>query len=475
MKRRKFIRNAAVSGLAVTTFPTILTGSNWKGANDRVNVAIIGIRGMGQNHIKAYQALENVNVAALCDVDENLFAERVENHFTKKGLKEPKLYTDMRKMFEDKDIDAVSITTPNHWHTLAAIWAIQAGKHVSVEKPCCHNFAEGLKLIEAAEKYDIIVQDGAEQRSNPCAISMADYLHSGKLGEVYMAKGLCYKWRDSIGKYPDGPVKDGEQFAFTVGSRNFVPHYTKQYLSKVDYNLWQGPAPEQPFNRNRFHYNWHWNWHYGNGDMGNQGVHEMDVARWGLNVKLPTKISAIGGHFVFDDDQQTPNNLMTVFEFPNENGGSDKKKILQFEVRHWITNRELAGKKVGDTGNTYMTSSANTVGNLFYGSKGFMSKTTTDWQVFEGIERNPTASGSGLDNHYQNYINAIRANNQSLAKADIKEGFYSCALIHLGNISYRLGRSLEFDPDTMKFKNDPEANLMLTGKYRAPFVIPEKI
>jgi len=475
MKRRKFIRNTAASGLAVTTFPTILTGSNWKGANDRVNVAVIGIRGMGQSHIKAYQALENVNVAALCDVDENLFAERVDNHFTKKGLKEPKLYTDMRKMFEDKDIDAVSITTPNHWHTLAAIWAIQAGKHVSVEKPCCHNFTEGLKLIEAAGKYDVIVQDGAEQRSNPCAISMADYLHSGKLGEVYMAKGTCYKWRDSIGKYPDGPMKDGEEFAFTVGSRNFVPPYTKQYLSKVDYNLWQGPAPEQPFNRNRFHYNWHWNWHYGNGDMGNQGVHEMDVARWGLGVKLPTKINSIGGHFVFDDAQNTPNNQITVFEFPNSKGGGDKKKILQFEVRHWITNRELASKKVEDTSNTYMTSSANEVGNLFYGSKGFMSKTVADWQVFEGKERNPTATGSGLDNHYQNYINAIRANNQSLAKADIKEGFYSCALIHLGNISYRLGRSLEFDPDTMKFKNDPEANLMLTGNYRAPFVIPENI
>jgi predicted dehydrogenase len=475
MKRRKFIRNTAASGLAVTTFPTILTGSNWKGANDRVNVAVIGIRGMGQSHIKAYQALENVNVAALCDVDENLFAERVENHFTKKGLKEPKLYTDMRKMYEDKDIDAVSITTPNHWHTLAAIWAIQAGKHVSVEKPCCHNFTEGLKLIEAAEKYDVIVQDGAEQRSNPCAISMADYLHSGKLGEVYMAKGTCYKWRDSIGKYQDGPMKDGEEFAFTVGSRNFVTPYTKQYLSKVDYNLWQGPAPEQPFNRNRFHYNWHWNWHYGNGDMGNQGVHEMDVARWGLGVKLPVKINSIGGHFVFDDAQNTPNNQITVFEFPNTEGKGEKKKILQFEVRHWITNRELASKKVEDTSNTYMTSSANEVGNLFYGSKGFMSKTVADWQVFEGKERNPTASGSGIDNHYQNYINAIRANNQSLAKANIKEGFYSCALIHLGNISYRLGRSLEFDPDTMKFKNDQEANLMLTGNYRAPFVIPENI
>jgi predicted dehydrogenase len=475
MKRRKFIKTTSASSLAIVTVPTILTGNRWQGANDRVNVAQIGIRGMGQSHIRDYQKLDNVEVVALCDVDENLFAERVKNHFSDKGLKEPKTYIDMRKMFEDKDIDAVSITTPNHWHTLAAIWAIQAGKHVSVEKPCCHNFYEGQKLVEAAKKYDVIVQDGAEQRSNPSAISMADYLNSGKMGEVYMAKGLCYKWRDSIGKYPDGPMNENEKFAFTVGSKNYMQPYTKQYLSKVDYNLWQGPAPEQPFNRNRFHYNWHWNWDYGNGDMGNQGVHEMDVARWGLGVKLPTRISSIGGHFVFDDAQNTPNTQNTIFEFANPEGGDDKKKILQFEVRHWITNRELASKKGVESDNTYMTSSANEVGNLFYGSKGFMSKTVNDWQVFEGKDRTPTASGGGLDNHYKNYINAIRANDQSLAKADIEEGFYSCALMHLGNISYRLGRTLDFDPKTMKFKNDEEANQMLTKKYRAPFVVPDKV
>ena len=476
MKRRKFIRSASAAGLTLATTPTILAGNRWRGANDRVNVAVIGIRGMGQNHISSYQELKNVEVSAICDVDQNLFAERIKKHFTDKNLKNPKIYTDLRKLFKDKDIDAVSIVTPNHWHALAAIWAIQAGKHVSVEKPCCHNIYEGQKLVEAAEKYDVIVQDGAEQRSNPCAISMADYLHSGKLGEVYMAKGLCYKWRDNIGKYPDGPMQEGEKFAFTVGSKDYVKPYTKEYLSKVDYNLWQGPAPEMPFNRNRFHYNWHWNWLYGNGDMGNQGVHEMDVARWGLGVKLPTRISSLGGHFIFDDAQETPNTSITIFEFNNPEGGDDKKKILQFEVRHWITNRELAAK-VGkaDTGNAYMTSSANEVGNLFYGSNGYMSKTVNDWQVFKGAERTPAVSGNGLGNHYQNFINAVRANDQKLAKADIKEGFYSCALIHLGNISYRLGRSLDFDPDTMRFKNDEEANLMLTRKYRAPFEIPKNL
>ena len=452
MKRRNFIKKTATSGLAISASPTILSGSRWKGANDRVNVAVIGIRGMGQSHIHEYQKLENVEVAALCDVDENLFAERLKKHFTDKDLKKPRIYTDMRKLYENKDIDAVSIVTPSHWHALAAIWAIQAGKHVSVEKPCCHNVFEGQKLVEAANKYNVIVQDGAEQRSNPCAISMADYLHSGKMGEVYMAKGLCYKWRDTIGKTPDEAVPPG-----------------------VHYDLWLGPAPKQAFSNNRFHYNWHWNWDYGNGDMGNQGVHEMDIARWGLGVKLPTRISAIGGHLMFDDDQQTPNELMTVYEFPNPDGNGDKKKILQFDVRHWITNRELANKKVVEANNTYKTSSANEIGNLFFGSKGYMSKTVNEWQVFEGKERTPGDSGKGLDNHYQNFINAISHNDQSLAKAGIEEGFYSCALIHLGNISYRLGRSLDFDPETMKFKNDQEANRMLTREYRAPFIIPENV
>jgi predicted dehydrogenase len=453
IKRRDFIQKSVLGtagiaiggmGFSAKSYASII------GANERVQVAVIGINGMGQNHIQGYSKLKDVRVAALCDVDSNLFDERIKKLFTDKGLAKPKVYTDLRRLYEDKKIDAVSIVTPNHWHALAAIWAIQAGKHVSVEKPCCHNFYEGRKLVEAAEKYKVIVQDGAEQRSNPCAQSMAEFLHAGKLGEVYMAKGLCYKWRDTIGKTPDQPVPAG-----------------------VDYDLWLGPAPKRPFSKNRFHYNWHWNWDYGNGDMGNQGVHEMDIARWGLGVTLPTKISAVGGHFVFDDDQQTPNDLITVFEFPNAAGGSDKKKILQFEVRHWITNREGVNSESPQADNTYMVSADNTVGNLFFGSKGFMTKNVNEWQAFMGKQRTPGEKGSGLGDHYADFIQAIRANDQKLAKGDIREGFYSCALIHLGNISYRLGRSLEFDPVKMQFINDPQADAMLTRQYREPYVLPE--
>jgi predicted dehydrogenase len=449
MTRRNFLKQGSVATGALL----IETHRAWAGANDRVRVAVVGIHGMGQSHIAAYNALPNVEVVALCDVDENLFPEVIAKHFTKKNRPAPKTYTDIRKMVEDKGIDGFSVVTPNHWHTLAAIYGIQAGKHVSVEKPCCHNFYEGRKLVEAAKKYRVLVQDGAEQRSNPCSQTMAKFLHDGGLGEVYMAKGLCYKWRKTIDHFEDEPAPKG-----------------------VNYDLWLGPAPKRPFNKNRFHYNWHWNWDYGNGDMGNQGVHEMDIARWGLGVTLPTKISAIGGHFMFNDDQQTPNVLMAMFEFPNPAGGGDKKKILQFEVRHWVSNSEdgMWMRKAGTDG--YMaTSAGNTVGNLFYGSKGYMAKSVNEWRTFMGEKREIGPTGQGLGNHYEVFVNAIRDPKPDTFNVSIENGFYSCAVMHLGNISYRLGRTLEFDPKTMRFPHDEEANRMLTREYRAPFVVPEKV
>jgi predicted dehydrogenase len=472
MERRKFIEVSAKSSLSIGSMPFIFPKSNWKGANDRVNVAVIGIRGMGQSHIQEYQKLNNVEVAALCDVDENLFAERVKKHFSDKGLREPKLYTDMRKLFEDKSIDAVSVVTPNHWHALAGIWAIQAGKHASIEKPSCHTIREGQMLVEAAKKYNVIVQDGAEQRSNPSAQSAVQLMRDGKLGEVYMGKGICYKWRNSIGKYPDGYMTANEKYASTVDSNSWIGPFTKEYMSKVNYDMWQGPAPAKPFNRNRFHYNWHWHWEYGNGDMGNQGVHEMDVARWGLGVKIPSKVSALGGHVMFDDDQQTPNVLMSVFEFPTSESGGDKKKILQFEVRHWMTNPEESLGSRENLTNTYMTSSANMVGNIFYGSKGYMLKDVSGWQTYLGKERKPAESGTGEGNHYQNFIDAIRANDSSRLTAPIEEGFYSCLLIHLANISYRLGRTLNINTEKLSVINDDEANRMFTKEYRPPYELP---
>jgi predicted dehydrogenase len=477
MNRRKFIKASSIATASITSAPMLWGNSHkWKGANDRINVAVIGIRGMGQTHIREYSQLKNVQVAAICDVDKNLFEPRIKGLFTSHQLPRPKTYQDLRKLYEDKDIDAVSVVIPNHWHALASIWAIQSGKHVSVEKPCCHNFYEGQKLVEAAKKYKVVVQDGAEQRSNPSAQSAVDFLRKGKLGEVYMAKGVCYKWRDSIGSYPDGPMRADEAFAITRDGTRFGPPFTKEYLSGVDYDLWLGPAPSRPFNRNRFHYNWHWHWDYGNGDMGNQGVHEMDVARWGLGVKLPMKISAIGGHMMFDDAQQTPNVLMALFEFSSADGGGDKKKILQFEVRPWMTNPE--GDHLGASEaqqNNYMTSSENVVGNIFYGSEGYMLKDVNRWRTFMGKQREPGESGEGIGNHYQNFVDAIRANDAGLLTSPIEEGFYSCALIHLANISYRLGRTIHFDPEKQTIINDKEATALLTREYREPYSIPKQV
>lgn len=449
MKRRTFLKTAGSAALLWGTKPA------WAGANNRVRVAIIGIHGMGKNHLAEYLKLPDVEVAALCDIDANLFGPVIKTCFLDKGLRAPKTYTDLRKLYADKEIDAVSIVTPNHWHTLAAIWAIQAGKHVSVEKPCCYNVYEGQKLVEAARKYKVLVQDGAEQRSNPCAQGMAQFLHDGGLGEVYLAKGMCYKWRTTIGRFEDEPVPNG-----------------------VDYDLWLGPAPKRPFNRNRFHYNWHWNWDYGNGDMGNQGVHELDIARWGLGITLPTKVMAMGGHFMFDDMQNTPNTLMAMFEFPTAAGGGDKKKVLQFEVRHWISNEEDAAwmKGVGQGNDYKATSRRNVTGNLFFGSKGYMAKDVAFWRTYLGEEREPGPSGSGIGNHYANFCNAIRNPDPATFNTSIEDGFYSCTLMHLGNISYRLGRSLEFDPVRMTIKHDAEANAMLKRpEYRTPFCIPDRI
>ncbi len=449
MNRRRFVKLAAGGTAAGASSLLLGTGRGWAGANDRIRIGVVGIHGMGQTHIEEFSKLANVQVAALCDVDENLFPEIVRKHFTDRGREKPRTFFDLRRLYDDKDIDAISVVTPNHWHALAGIWAMQAGKHVTIEKPVCHDYFEGQKLVEAARKHRVIVQHGMEQRSNPCAQTAVEFLRSGGLGEVYMAKGLCFKWRDTIGHFEDEPVPAG-----------------------VHYDLWLGPAPQRQFNRNRFHYNWHWNWDYGNGDIGNQGVHEIDVARWGLGVTLPTRITATGGHFMFKDDQQTPNMLMAVFEFENPAGGADKKKILQFEVRGWITNREAGiGEGKGDSASGYMVSDRNTVGNLFFGSKGYMAKDVNAWKTLLGEKLEPGPSGKGQGNHYQNFVDAIRANDPSKANGNILEGHYSAALVHLANISYRLGRSLRFDPARERFVGDEEADSMLRREYRKPFIV----
>src|SRR5215467_6984118 len=430
MDRRHFLGSAISAGALLHTAAA---------ANDTVRVACVGVRGRGRDHIRAYNAMDKVEIAAMCDVDESVLNARVSDLEKAKG-KRPAAYTDLRKLLEDKSIDAISIATPNHHHTLQTIWACQAGKDVYVEKPCSHDMFEARQIVAAAKKYDRIVQHGTQQRS-AIGREAVRQMREGLIGDVYMARGLCYKRRDTIGRKPVSPVPDG-----------------------VHYDLWLGPAPEHEFTANRFHYNWHWFWDYGNGDIGNQGIHQVDMARWGLGVKYPTKVSAIGGHFMFDDDQETPNDISASSEF-NDGG---VKKMMTFEVRHWITNHE-AGVTETDAG---------TVGAIFYGSKGYLTVWSEDfgkYTSFLGREQKPGPTGSDLGNHFANFIDVVRSRKHADLNAPVEEGAISTALVHLANISYRLGRTLHFDAASYSCIGDAEANHMFKRNYRKPFVVPEKV
>ena len=431
MNRRHFLMTSAAAGAAQRA---VLASPN-----DTVRVACVGVRGQGRTHIARYSAMPNVEIAAVCDIDESVLNARLGEIEKNKG-KRPAGYTDIRKLLEDKSIDAISIATPNHNHTLQVIWACQAGKDVYVEKPCSHDMFEARQITAAAKKYNRLVQHGTNSRSS-IAREAVQKMREGLIGDLYMARGLCFKWRDTIGHTPEEPVPAG-----------------------VHYDLWLGPAPKHAFTKNRFHYNWHWFWDYGNGDLGNQGIHQIDVARWGLGVKYPSRISAMGGHFMFDDDQETPNTLCSTFEF--EEGG--KRKLLVFEVRHWISNHEAGIDEGGRA--------PNTVGAIFYGSKGILTVWSEDhgkYQTFLGREQAPGPSGNDRGNNWLNFIEAVRSRKPEDLNAPIEEGAISTTLVHLANISYRLRRSLRFDPATWTCPGDSEATAMFRRKYRAGFEVPK--
>jgi predicted dehydrogenase len=467
ISRREFLTSgvqttagvAALSGITFLTRPERVFG-----ANDRVRVAVCGVHGRGMDHVHGYHALKNVEVAALCDVDENVLAERVAR-MEKHGVPKPATFVDVRKLLEDKTIDAVSVATPNHWHALIGIWACQAGKDAYIEKPICHNVWEGQQLVKAAQKYNRMVQHGTQIRSAPALKEAVERIRGGLLGDVYMARGLCFKWRKSIGKAAEEAIPQG-----------------------FHYDLWTGPAKLLPYTKNHSHYNWHWFWNYGNGDLGNQGTHQMDVARWGLGVGYPNRVSAVGGHFLFDDDQETPNTLNISCEYDLPNG---KRCLLEFEVRHWISNREAGigseafGKPQGPIPTTGMGAPAggdhNTIGNIFYGSKGYLATGDEDvcaYQSWLGEEQEPGPSRQAGGDHYGNFIDCVVSRKKEDLNAPVEEAVISTTLVHLANASYRLGRSLKFDPATRTVIGDEEANSLLRDGdrgYREPFVVPEQV
>jgi predicted dehydrogenase len=407
------------------------------GANDKVNVAVVGLGGRGRDHMNALSKLPDARIAALCDVDQASLERGIALVEKATGYK-PKGYADMRQVFDDKSIDAVSMPLPNHWHSLATIWACQAGKDVYIEKPACHNVWEGAKMVEAARKYKRMVQIGSQSRTIPHKQKAIELLRQGIIGKVYLAKGLCYKRRLSIGHKEDSPTPPG-----------------------VDWDKFLGPAPKRAFNELRFKYNWHWFWDTGNGDIGNQGVHEMDIARWGLGKEMPKSVVSTGGKYVYTDDQETPNTQIATFDY----GDSE----IVFEVRGLISGEESGLKIRGN----------NVVGNLFYGADGYMAVDSSGFQVYKGEKRElameEKSAGGDTEPHMANFLKAVKSRNYQDLNADVQIGVTSADLCHLANISYRVGRKLAWDSTTNRFSSDAEANKLLTRDYRAPYVVPEKV
>ena len=430
--RRHFVYTA---GMALTA----AQATRVMGANDRVQVGIVGLGGRGGAHMRVYSALPEARIVALCDVDQAAL-ERGQALVQKATQEKPKGYADMREVFHDKNVEAVSMPLPNHWHALATIWACQAGKDVYVEKPACHNIFEGMRMIDAARKYNRMVQIGSQGRSASHKIKATQLLKEGVIGKVYLAKGLCFKRRKSIGHEPDSAVPPG-----------------------VDWDKFLGPAPMRPFNKLRFKYNWHWFWDTGNGDIGNQGIHEMDIARWGLGKPgLPKSVVSTGGKYVYQDDQETPNTQIATFDF----GDAE----LMFEVRGILTGSEggLATDRNG----------GNVIGNLFYGADGWMALSGSSFQVYKGEKSEKIMDEKSTDRdqpHFQNFLKAVKSRNYHELNADVEIGVLSACLVHVANASYRVGKRLHFDEKSLSFPGDKEATALLTRKYRAPYIVPEKV
>jgi predicted dehydrogenase len=418
--RRVFLQRASLLSAAIAAGTPLVATAEEKAtttglANERLKVAIVGVHGRGMSHVNGFNGKNNCEIVAICDCDEAVIGPAMKAVAGKRGS-DPKYYQDIRKLLEDKSIDIVSIATPNHWHALGAVWAMRAGKHVYGEKPASHNVHEGRLMVQAARKYNKICQVGTQSRSNPGMREAIQYIQEGKIGKVDLAYGTCYKPRTSIGK---------------VAADQAPP-------STMDYDLWCGPARViAPHRKTKFgtvHYDWHWTWEYGNGDFGNQGVHEADKARWGLNVAgLPKSVVSIGGRFGYVDDGETPNTMFNLFDY-----GSAQ---LIFEVRGLET-KDYKGTKVG---------------NIWFGDKGYVVCPSYS----SGIVYTPDGQkvkefkGGGDQHHFDNFVKAVRSGKHTDLNCDVEEGHLSASLCHLGNISYRLGKQAKLSDSAAALSGGP--------------------
>jgi len=433
------------------------------GANDKVNVAIVGLGGRGSNHLSIYSKMPEVRVVGLCDVDQSAL-ERAQATLVKNTGEKAKEFADMRAAFAEPTVEVVSIATPNHWHALAAIWAMKAGKDVYGEKPACYNIHEGQRMIQVMDETKRMMQVGSQHRSTPFKMKAIEALRGGLIGDIYLSKGLCFKRRASIGHAPDGPVPAG-----------------------VNWDMFLGPAPMRPFNPLRFKYNWHWFWDTGNGDIGNQGVHEMGISRWAIgDPEWPKTAFAQGGKYAYTDDQETPNTLLSNFNFGN--------RELVFEVRGLLTGGEgvPVARRAGPPAAGAVAPPASPapsataprsgaplnvmVGNLFYGSNGWAAMSDAGFQAFKGesnemiMEERPERGADATGLHMRNFLSACRSRNYGNLHDGLKNAYLSASLCHLANISYRVGRQLTLETGP-RFVNDAEANKLLTREYRKPYVV----
>ncbi len=420
MDRRDFIGTgwaamAARSGLA---------------ANDTVSIGMIGLGGRGRALTQEVAGLPNVRVAWLCDPDKAAL-ERGQAILSKLGAPKAQETSDLRRTLEDKETDAVVIATPDHWHAPATILACDAGKDVYVEKPASHNIREGRLMIDAARRNRRVVQVGTQARSRPSTVRAIQYVKSGKIGNVLMAKAWNVQLRRNIGHKEDGPVPPG-----------------------VDYDTWLGPAPWIPFNENRFHYNWHWHWHFGTGDAGNDGAHQLDIARWALGVDCPLAASGMGRKLFFDDDQQSPDTMNVTFDYPD--------KALIWEMRIWNP-YPLEGIDNGVA--VYGTEGAVHIGrwNRRWGFKGF----DRDGKMVHHDDANEPSA------HAQDFLACVRS--RKSPSADIAIGHLSAVHSHLANIVARVGRNVKFDAQTETIVNDPEANSYVKRRYRTHWATPKNV
>jgi predicted dehydrogenase len=428
INRRQFLNRSAGVASAAAGLSAINYSRAAAGPNDRLNVAVMGIRGRGKGLASEFASLKDAHVVAVCDVDDNVIAPVVKIVEEKQGNSPPRVEKDVRKLIDDKSIDALVIAAPNHWHSLATVWACQAGKDVYVEKPVSHNIWEGRKMVEAARKYDRVVQAGPQRRSSPHWAAAHEYVQSGKLGKVSLVRAWVIQKRVNIGKAGgEQPIPDG-----------------------VDYNLWLGPAPMKPLTRMKLHYDWHWFWDYGGGELANNGIHMLDIARRGVGIDYPLSVASGGGKFYFDDDQETPDTQVVTYEYPNLS--------LVWEHRTW-SNFGFEGRSSG-------VAYCGDQGTLVVDDKGW--QVTVDGKVVE------TGPGSQMEMpHLQNFIDCVK--DRRRPNADIEIAHISTSLCHLGNISQRVGRKLAWDGAKEKFRHDDEANKLLGREYRRPFVVPDQV